>query len=369
MLAVLLLVPQALLAGWLIALRLGSFSTGVPVCDYVVFYVGGHLANQGRLAWAYDPAIYQSNLESTVGDLNRMFWLYPPPMAVVAQPFAALSYGWGCAAWLVFGISTWIYAAYRLFGRRGVAWMLVFPGTVIAFHYAQAVLWLAAVLSEALRLVEERPIVGGALVGILALKPHWLILVLFGLVVARRAQAVVAALAMGAALGLGSVALHGWAPWHAFFAHAGAGAAWLRCLDAVEGVSPYASAPLFLAPAFQAGCTAAAFGVTAWVFARPYAHDARVAVLPFALSLASLYLHFYDLIVLGISALVVARRLDARGEPLLPFVALSGAVLWGCRVVGALFEVQLYPIAGLIGLFGVVWLARDWVDAPPVSAS
>src|SRR5688572_27838711 len=141
-LASIVLVPQIALAAWLLGQRLSSFQDVIPVCDFAVFYTGGTLANEGRLASAYDPEIYQSTMRTVAADLGKMFWLYPPPMAVVSQPFAALPYRIGCAIWLTLGTAGWAWAASRWGGRRGVAWMLVFPGTVMAILYAQAALWL-----------------------------------------------------------------------------------------------------------------------------------------------------------------------------------------------------------------------------------
>jgi hypothetical protein len=89
---------------------------------------------------------------------------------------------------------------------------------------------------------------------------------------------------------------------------------------------------------------------TGWVFVRRYSHDVRVATLPIAMTLVSPYLHFYDLLVLGIPAMIVARRVEARGGDVLPVISLAGAALWACRISGALYGVQPYPVAALVAL-------------------
>jgi hypothetical protein len=356
-LATLVLVPQAALAIWLYGTRVMALGDVIPVCDFAVFYTGGTMAREGHLVAAYDGASYQATMRAVAADIGQMFWFYPPTMALIAHAFALSTYWRGYMLWMSISATASAYAAYRLDGWRGVAWMALFPATVVAAVYAQASLWLAPVLSEGLRLLEERPIVAGALFGLLSVKPHWLMVVVIALVAGRHAKALASVTATSAGLALAAIAVYGVEPWLAWRASVGSAIGWARQMEPEDVLSVYTSLPLAIAAPTQTLATLLSLAATVYLFARPHPHDLRMAVIPIAMSLTTPYLHFYDLVGLGIPVLVMLRRLDAAGQPWLPFASLAGAALWSCRVIGALFDVQPYPLLALVALGIVVRMA------------
>lgn len=317
-----------------------------------VFAAGGTLAASGRLVDAYDPAVFQATFERFTGPTGAMFWLYPPPTALLAEPMAAVPYAPACAAWIVGGGALLTLALARRGGGGAVATSLSWPGTVLALFYGQPTPGLTAVLAEGLRLAGPRPWLGGALLGLLIWKPHWLVIPALMLVLEGSWRPLVGAALTGAALVAASTLRYGTGAWAAFFAASGTALARVRDMGAEDVVSTYAVAPAAVAAPAQALATAGA--IAAVVALRRAAAPVREAGAVVAMTLANPYLHFYDLVVLSIPiwTLVDARR--RAGAPIVPVIALVGAVGWGCRASGALLGVQPYPLVAaglLLGLF------------------
>ena len=131
---------------------------------------------------------------------------------------------------------------------------------------------------------------------------------------------------------------------------------WVGRMRPNDVVSAYASVPASVAPFAQAAVTTLGLAATVWMFARPHPHDLRVAIVPIAMSLTSPYMHFYDLVALGIPTLVIGKRLEAAGQPILPYATLVGAVLCLCLFASARIHVQPHPLFACLAACGVVWL-------------
>jgi hypothetical protein len=201
--------------------------------------------------------------------------------------------------------------------------------------------------------------VAGLLLGVLSVKPHWLMIPLAGLAAGRHGRALLGATLTAGALLLASIAAYGMGPWHAWIGSVGHALQWVSAMQPLDVVSPYSAVPSTVGPAVQVFATSIGVLGTVWVFRRPHAHDLRMATVPIAMSLASPYMHFYDLAMLGIPALVMARRVEAAGQSVLPYAALVGASLWLCRISGALFEIQPFSIVALAALGAVLHVGRS----------
>lgn len=188
--------------------------------DYWAFYGGARAAWSGLPANPYDPSVF----EAYVGAPSTLFWLYPPTMFLLLAPFAALSYGAAKLAWVILTLGCTVLLArlatgyFRLFPAllaSPVAWLCLFVGQLGAVFG----LWLVAGLS----LARSRPVLAGACIALLTVKPPYGLLVVPFLLLARAWKALATAAALGAVFHLGSWAIFGSRSWHWFLQSAGTG--------------------------------------------------------------------------------------------------------------------------------------------------
>ncbi len=317
----------------LVALLLGAAALTAGAAadrqgDFVHLWVGGHLAAAGGGPALYDPAAQRRALDAALGGSTpERLWaprndalgafFYPPPAALAYAPLGALPlrtagllhallHAAGAAA---AGLLLARWAGLR--ASAGALLVLACPAAFFGHVLGQNGVWALLLIAAGLRLHQRgRPLLGGLLLGLLAAKPHWLVLLAPAALALRsgRLAAGVAAGAAGAALL--SLLLLGPAPWRDWAAQLGA----LAQLSAAEG------APIRLlyglpSAALRAGAPAwaPAAGLLpwalawAWAAARPGPASAAGAVL--LAGLASPHLHPYDVVVaLPALALLCARR-------------------------------------------------------------
>src|SRR5690606_30537152 len=114
------------------------------------------------------------------------------PFLFVAAPFAVLPFP---LAWIVWNGATyavWAWAAIKAFPRLWLL-VLVFPGALIAAGHAQNGFVTGALLVGGVALLDRRPLIAGALLGALVVKPHLALLVPFWLAAGGRWRAFAAA--------------------------------------------------------------------------------------------------------------------------------------------------------------------------------
>ncbi len=90
---------------------------------------------------------------------------------------------------------------------------LAFPAVMLNFYFGQIGCWTAAAVGAALILLTRRPVLAGALLGLLVAKPHLAVLVPVALAASGRWRAFASCAAVAAALLLASAAAFGTQPW------------------------------------------------------------------------------------------------------------------------------------------------------------
>ena len=123
----------------------------------------------------------------------------PPPFLFVVVPFALLPLPVAWLAWVAATFALWAWAAVRAFPQLwplALAW----PGALLAAGHAQNGLLTGALLVGAVVLLDRRPVLSGALIGALIVKPHLALLMPFWLAAGGRWRAFIAA--GGSAIGL-----------------------------------------------------------------------------------------------------------------------------------------------------------------------
>ena len=206
--------------GW-IALSDGLIDrNGKPVgTDFSNVYAAGSLTWQGRPADAYQPALQHAAEMAVFGGREVPFygWHYPPFFFAVAVLVAALPYAWGLAIWLAASLAAYLAALRAILPRPETPLIaLAFPAVFVNIGHGQNGFLTAALLGGALHLLDRRPWLAGVLIGLLAYKPQFGVLIPVALLAGGRWSTIGAAVATVAALLAVSFAMLGSGVWHAF---------------------------------------------------------------------------------------------------------------------------------------------------------
>ena len=172
--------------------------SGTPLgADYAMFYVAGQVVLDGDADHLYDQAEHQRRLHELFPGVDPAFCLpfrYPPFVALLMAPLAALPYPASFCAFLAISLIAWGAAlailarhlqSLRGAWRRPVLWAIL--GWPVAWETllgGQAALIGLAILCAGVALLRrERFFLAGVVLALAAYKPNLLALVIIGCVV------------------------------------------------------------------------------------------------------------------------------------------------------------------------------------------
>ena len=307
-------------AGW-IAVSDGLIDrNGQPIgTDFSNVYAAGTLTWQGRSADAYEPALQHAAEKAMFDGRDVPFygWHYPPFFFAIAALVAAIPYAWGLAMWLAASFAAYL-AAIRAILPRGETLLVAaaFPAVFVNVGHGHNGFLTAALLGGALHWLDRRPWLAGVLIGLLAYKPQFGILIPIALVAGGRWRTIGAAAATVAALVAISFALLGSGIWHAFADSMNftqtvvleqGGTGWQKIQSIFSAVRAWgASVPV--AYAAQATLFAALAATLAWLWHSDAAFELKAAALALGSLLATPYVLDYDLVVLAVAIAFFARH-------------------------------------------------------------
>jgi hypothetical protein len=307
-------------AGW-IAVSDGLIDrNGQPIgTDFSNVYAAGTLTWQGRSADAYEPALQHAAEKAMFDGRDVPFygWHYPPFFFAIAALVAAVPYACGLAIWLAASFAAYL-AAIRAILPRGETLLVAaaFPAVFVNVGHGHNGFLTAALLGGALHWLDRRPWLAGVLIGLLAYKPQFGILIPIALVAGGRWRTIGAAAATVAALVAISFALLGSGIWHAFADSMNftqtvvleqGGTGWQKIQSIFSAVRAWgASVPI--AYAAQATLFAALAATLAWLWHSDAAFELKAAALALGSLLATPYVLDYDLVVLAVAIAFVARH-------------------------------------------------------------
>ncbi len=189
--------------------------------DFLNLWSGGRLAIEGHLDALYDLGRYAAFQRASFGPLAFHLYSYPPTSLLIDVPFGALPYPIAYVAWTIGGGALFWWAARPHLREAGLpTWLaLLTPAATINlwaghFGFVMGALWLLA-----FRDFDDRPKRGGAIVALMAVKPHIALLIPLLLLRRRRWSAILAAAAGVATIVVASLLAFGPALW-ATYAHA-----------------------------------------------------------------------------------------------------------------------------------------------------
>lgn len=170
-------------------------------------------------AQIYDPAILGSHQLAHDGYRRVLPMLYPPPSLLLFWPFRLVGLPTFAAAWMALTFAG--FSAALVSGRpykfRIMLLLLVAPASVRCWIYGQTGFLIAALIIGGLRLCQaRRPVAGGLVLGLLAIKPQLALLVPVALLATSDYRALGAAALSALVLCIASTALFGWETWPAF---------------------------------------------------------------------------------------------------------------------------------------------------------
>ena len=195
---------------------------GRPVIsDFDAFWAAARLGIGGHGALAYaEPAIRAAETEAVQPAGGQYLpYFYPPVFSLLCLPFGALPYLLALALFAVGGTASAMLCLRAILPR---AWpnlaIVAFPGLVVNAAIGQAGFVATICFSAAMLLLERRPFLAGACLGVLAYRPQLALCVPVALLAARRWRAVAGCAAGVTALVLVSAAVLGPSTWLAFLA-------------------------------------------------------------------------------------------------------------------------------------------------------
>jgi hypothetical protein len=322
---ILLVICALAILGWIAASHGLIDPNGKPIgTDFSNVYAAGELTWQGKPADAYDPALQHAAEKAVFGGREVPFygWHYPPFFLAVAFLVASLPYAFGLALWLAASLAAYLAAIRAILPRPETLLIAAaFPAVFINIGHGQNGFLTAALLGGALHWLDRRPWLAGILIGLLAYKPQFGVMIPLALLANQRWSSIAAAIATVAALVAVSLAVLGGGVWHAFtdsmnFTQAivleQGGTGWEKIQSAFSAARNW-GADVHTAYAIQIALGLALAATLAWLWHSDAAFELKASALATASLLATPYVLDYDLVVLAIAIAFLARHGLARG--------------------------------------------------------
>jgi hypothetical protein len=357
----------ASLYGW--AVFLSTFShpgaigldMNAPGTDWMVFYGAARSFFAGKLDQIFDGERFTGYLNDAFsGWLSKPLpyrpWVYPPTYLLLLLPFGKLTF---VVSYYAFQLGSAILLALVLCwgadqprARAFVIWSaLLCPAASINVAMGQNAFLSSALLVGGWRILRRNPVFGGAVLGMLTVKPQFGLLLPVALLAAREWRALVASVAAATVLFGASVAVFGvdaWRQWIDLAAttYGDPNGKWLE-YGRMWGDSVYTCLATFGAPAAMANiaqlaavCVSAVLVYRAFRLRLP--GDRKIAILLAATILAAPHSSLHDAVMLAIAAVLWVS--DAP--------EISGSH-WKWPLVGALWLAPLFnpPLISIPGRF------------------
>jgi hypothetical protein len=317
---ILLALSVLVFTGWIVVSDGLIDRTGQPIgTDFSNVYAAGSLTWQGRAADAYAPAL-QHAAEKAVFDGREVpfyGWHYPPFFFAIAFLVAALPYAGGLALWLVASFAAYLAAIRAILPRRETLLVAAaFPAVLVNVGHGQNGFLTAALLGGALHWLDRRPWLAGVLIGLLAYKPQFGVLIPIALLAGGRWRTIGAAAVTVAALGGISFAMLGSGIWHAFADSMNftqtvvleqGGTGWQKIQSIFSAVRAL-GANVPTAYAAQGMLLALLAASLAWLWHSDAAFELKAAALALASLLATPYVLDYDFVVLAVAIAFFVRH-------------------------------------------------------------
>jgi alpha-1,2-mannosyltransferase len=192
--------------------------------DFLAFWSASRMALQGTpwAAYATDSMIAVQNQAAYLESQSYLGFFYPPIFLLLCLPLGLLAYPASLLAFVAATLAPLVVALRRLFPTLPARALLAFPAMMLNAATGQTGFLVGAGFACAALWLETRPRLAGCCLGLLAIKPHFVLLVPIALLGARRFCAAGAAAATVLGLGVLAYAVLGEASWLAWLKATGA---------------------------------------------------------------------------------------------------------------------------------------------------
>jgi alpha-1,2-mannosyltransferase len=303
--------------------------------DWMVFYGGAQSFFDGNLAQLFDGERFTAYLNAAFANwlstpTPYRPWVYPPSYLLAMLPFGALPFAVSYAAFqlasaLLLATALWSFADRRTTRTLVLIAALLGPAAAINAGMGQNAFLTAALLVGGLRLLPVRPALGGAVLGLLTIKPQFWLLVPVALVASREWKALLWSILAALGLAVLSIAVFGVDSWRHWLdlaqgSYADPHGKWVE-LGRMWGDSIYACVvaaglPATVADITQAAGTLLAVGLVYAAFRLRLPRDRRIAALLACTILAAPHSSLADTVLLATAAALWAGEATQTGAPL-----------------------------------------------------
>ena len=215
--------------------------------DFSSFYAAGTYVQDGQPAMPFDPAAQHAREQKLFGAATPFYsWAYPPFFLFIAAALALLSYPVALLVWQGATLLSYLGVTRAILfpsavpasappgslrcaeprspvsgGTSDHLWLLLalaYPAVLVNVGHGQNGLLSASLLGGALVVLDRRPILAGILIGLLAYKPQFGLMIPIALVASGRWKTIAAAGVTVMALVLATLIAFGPDVWRTFFA-------------------------------------------------------------------------------------------------------------------------------------------------------
>jgi hypothetical protein len=321
------------------------------------------LALSGEIAVLFDVDAYRAAINRDVYKfvLNSE-WSYPPPMLLVGAPFTYLSLAAAHVVWTI-ATPTLLAIVLRL-GGASIALctlMIVSPAAMVNMVFGQNGALTASLLIGGLLISSRRALVGGAIIGLLIIKPHAALLAPVCFLASRNYGAFVSAGLSVYLVALASFLAFGSEAWTGFFQFT---APLMVSILEEQPLSIYqiSGISVFLLARTLGADVPMAYGVQAlvavpmivltWSIWRRSTDEPllRVAATGVATILVTPYGYTYELFYLTLAGLLLAVRSDWRSVSAILILILS----WLWPTVASSVTQSFLPLTPLVATI-ILW--------------
>jgi glycosyl transferase family 87 len=287
--------------------------------DFSNVYAAGRLTWQGRAADAYQPALQHAAEKAVFAGRNVPFfgWHYPPFFFAIAFAVAAFPYAWGLVIWIALGLAAYLMVIRAILPRpQTLLVAAAFPAVFVNIGHGHNGFLTAALLGGALHLLDRRPWLAGVLIGCLAYKPQFGVLIPIALLAGTRWRTIGTATGTVAALIALSLLTLGGDVWHAFadslkFTQGvvleQGDTGWEKIQSIFSALRMW-GATVHTAYAVQIALGLALAASIAWLWQSDAAFELKAAALATGSLLATPYVLDYDLVVLAVAIVYFTRH-------------------------------------------------------------
>lgn len=351
--------------------------------DFLAFYAASDLARAGQAAAAYDPdTMFLAQQAALPASRSFYPWLYPPTYQVLVAPLAYLPHGLALSAWIGVTLGVFLVMVRQISDHRWrLLLALAFPAVLINGLNGQNGFLTAGLLGLGLLMLDRRPWVAGLLLGLLAYKPHFGLLLPPLLMVSGRWRSFVGAAISVLVLIGASLALYGIEPWRAFFTNFDLLSALIenRALPQNKAPSVFGATRLLgaetpVAHAIHALFVLPMIVLTLWAWRRAGPLNLKIALAVPTILAASPYSYDYDLVMLALPIGILADYRLRFGAPTGTAAVLLLAFVTpvAFTALAGITHLQLMPVAiGLLYLtaWRVLAFAKTRAASQPAGSS